>query len=98
MGKARANKRHVVHLDVVVNGQSLLLEGRIAWMMDELIRRGDRGMTAAEAPGARLAHYVHILRRYGVVIQTNVEKHAGAFSGTHARYVLHSPVKVVRAA
>lgn len=98
MGKARANKRHAVHLDVIVGGKSLLLEGREAWALKNLIERGERGVTPIDNPAPRWSHYIYKLRSYGITIETRHEPHGGAFSGTHARYVLHSPVRVVRAA
>ena len=49
-----------------------------------------------ENPAPRLAHYVYRLRRDGVAIETETEKHAGPFSGSHARYRLGSKVEVVK--
>jgi len=49
-----------------------------------------------EQPAPRWAHYVFWLRREGVDIETVTEKHGGAYAGTHARYVLRSPVEVIQ--
>lgn len=68
--------------------------GRFAWTLDELVKAGPRGVTPMERPAPRWSHYVYRLRRDGVAIETVTEKHAGNYSGTHARYVLRAPVIV----
>lgn len=75
--------------------RELTLKGRTAWALDNLIRAGDRGCTPIEHPGPRWSDYVFKLRRAGLSVETIDEKHAGAYSGTHARYVLRSPVRVL---
>lgn len=69
--------------------------GRYAWTLKELIDRGPKGCTPIERPAPRWSHYVHILRQAGLNIETIDEKHGGAFSGIHGRYVLHTPVKII---
>jgi hypothetical protein len=50
------------------------------------------GCTPIETPGPRWSAYVFDLRGMGLSIETINEPHDGPFSGTHARYVLHSSV------
>lgn len=69
--------------------------GRNAWALIELERAGKRGVTPIDTPGPRWSGYVHNLRRMGLTIETIYESHAGHFPGTHARYVLHSPVSIL---
>lgn len=68
--------------------------GRTAWALKELHRAGKRGVTPIDTPGPRWSGYVFNLRHMGLVIETVHERHDGPFSGTHARYVLHSPVSI----
>ena len=62
-----------------------------------LLEAGNRGTTALEMSSwaLRLGHYVFILRhKYGLDIETKTEPHDG---GHHARYVLHSQVRLIDA-
>ena len=69
------------------------VKGRVAWTLGKLIAAGERGITPLDCPtGVRLAHYVFRLRSEGIVVETERETHDGPFSGTHARYILRSPV------
>ena len=77
------------------DGNVKTFRGRFAWALDRLITAGDAGITSLTHPAPRLSHYVHILRRNGVTIETLDEKHAGDFPGVHGRYVLRSPVVVL---
>lgn len=70
-------------------------KGRVAWALDALVRAGTRGVTPIERPAPRWAHYIFVLRRSGVTVETIHEPHGGAYSGTHARYLLRSPVEVI---
>lgn len=80
----------------IADGKSKEFRGRLAWTLAKLIGAGASGITAAELPaGVRLSHYIFVLRCDGIPIATEQEKHRGAFSGTHARYVLTSPVEVI---
>ncbi len=77
-------------------GRTLPLKGRDAWALSELVKAGKRGCTPIDTPGPRWSGYVHNLRqKHGLTIETVNEAHGGAFSGTHARYVLHSPVRIL---
>jgi hypothetical protein len=94
------NNNPVVELTVSLEGRHIRVIKREAWMLYLLMERGERGVTTLEVPGARLSQYVMKLRRNQIVIETVTEKHSGPFAGSHGRYVLRSPltiVKVVRA-
>jgi hypothetical protein len=94
------NNQPVIEVTFLLEGQRLKVTKRIAWMLDLLKTRGDKGVTTIEVPGARMSHYVMMLRRLGLVIETADERHSGPFSGSHGRYILRSPItvlKVVRA-
>lgn len=76
-------------------GKVITVNGRAAWALDQLIQAGDRGLTPVSNPAPRWSHYIWLLRAEGVIIETIDEPHAGAFAGTHARYILRSPVVVL---
>jgi len=67
---------------------AIALSGRSAWMLNHLIEAGLMGITAADHPGARIAAYVHKLKRRGIPISTALEANRGGWTGTHARYRL----------
>ncbi len=74
----------------------LVLYGRNAWALAELIKAGEKGCTPITHPGPRWSAYVHRLRHeHGLDIETIHEVHGGAFPGNHARYVLRSAVEAV---
>jgi hypothetical protein len=60
-----------------------------------LIAAGDKGATPIDHPGPRWPHYLHVLRREGLAIETVEERDGPPFPGRHARYVLRSAVEVV---
>jgi hypothetical protein len=62
----------------------MILKGRAAWALHNL-----------DHPGPRWSHYAWLIRRAGINVETITEAHGGPYSGTHARYVLLSPVEVV---
>lgn len=66
--------------------------GRDAWALLELHKAGEKGCTPIDTPGPRWSAYVFNLRQLGVAIATMNEPHKGPFAGTHARYVLQSPI------
>lgn len=70
--------------------------GRDAWALRNLMDAGKSGCTPIDHPGPRWSHYVFKLRGMGFVIETVHEDHGGPFAGTHARYVLHSQVTILR--
>lgn len=77
-------------------GPVLTFRGREAWAISELANAINNGVTPIENPGPRWSAYVHKLRKAGLVIDTVRERHCGPFPGDHARYVLRSPVVVLR--
>ena len=95
------NPNDVVELHVSIDGgPERKVVGRYAWTLFKLIQAAETGCTPIEQPAPRWSHYVFWLRQQGVVIATVTEKHAGAYAGTHARYVLRCAVevrKVIRA-
>jgi len=78
--------------------RQLKLEGRQAWMLNELVKAGTKGVTSAGYPGARVSHYIFGLRRLGVAIETRTTKHGGSFAGSYGTYVLTSRVRITLAA
>jgi hypothetical protein len=60
-----------------------------------LIEAGSRGVTTIDHPAPRWSHYVYKLRRAGLDISTDYEKHSGPFPGNHGRYRLNTLVTVV---
>ena len=91
---ANAN-RPAVEMIVRLGDQAIVLPGREAWAMENLLRQGERGCTPIDVPGPRWSSYIHKLRCRGFVIETVTELHPGAYAGKHARYVLRSEVTVV---
>lgn len=70
-------------------------EGRYAWTLARLIEAGARGVTPIERPAPRWSHYVMILRREGLNIETLDIPNSGPFKGTHGRYLLHTPCRII---
>ncbi|MCA3596225.1 MAG: hypothetical protein IOC63_20270 [Methylobacterium sp.] len=70
-------------------------EGRYAWTLARLIEAGARGVTPIERPAPRWSHYVMILRREGLNIETLDIPNSGPFKGTHGRYVLRTPCRII---
>ena len=77
------------------NGPIITVKGREAWALDQLVQAGDRGCTPIDQPAPRWSHYVYLLRRDGVAVETITENHGGSYSGHHARYCLRTPVTVI---
>jgi hypothetical protein len=71
--------------------------GRYAWTLARLIEAGEKGVAPVERPAPRWSHYVMILRREGLSIETIDEPNSGAFKGTHGRYVLRTPCRIIEA-
>lgn len=69
--------------------------GRVAWMLLVLLQAGAKGFATYERPAPRASDYVFRLRGQGIHVETVDEPHAGAFSGTHARYILRDQVTVL---
>jgi len=74
--------------------RSIIVVGRDAWALDNLIKAGKKGCTPIDNPAPRWSGYIHKLRKnYGIDIETIDEAHGGPYAGTHARYVLKSNVQ-----
>ncbi len=96
MSTAFPSSNPVVRITVETGGGSQMTAvGRDAWALFELLEAGERGVTPLDQPAPRWSHYIFKFRRAGLIIETVDEKHGGAYSGTHARYVLRTPVQVV---
>jgi hypothetical protein len=94
--KAEAVVGNVVRVVARINGgEPHTFKGRVAWCLHALALAGERGVTPIERPAPRWSHYVWCLRGEGVAVETIHEGHAGAYSGTHARYVLRCPVEIL---
>jgi hypothetical protein len=94
------NNNAVTGLRVAVNGddsRQIDLTGRDAWAAHQLIEAGDVGCTPINNPAPRWSHYVWKLRGQGIDVETITEPHGGAYSGSHARYVLKTPLRIIEA-
>jgi hypothetical protein len=80
---------------VLPDGGERSFKGRFAWALARLVGAGENGCTPIDHPGPRWSHYVHVLRRAGLEIESVDERHAGPYPGRHARYVLRSAIEVV---
>lgn len=69
--------------------------GRAAWALDCLVTSGDAGCTPLEHVGPRWSHYIFLLRRAGLTVETIQERHGGTYAGNHGRYVLRDSVEVI---
>jgi hypothetical protein len=74
----------------------LRLRGREAWTLASLLEAGEGGLTPLERPAPRWSAYVHTLRKRGLAIDTVEEHHAGPYPGAHGRYVLRTPLTVLK--
>jgi hypothetical protein len=77
------------------DGSQQSVVGREAWTLRHLLSAGVTGVTTIDHPAPRWSHYVHKLRKAGLVISTDYEGHSGDFPGTHGRYRLETPVTVL---
>ena len=92
----RLSKRTIAQRFIISNDEEVfdvILSGRQAWALQQLVLAGIKGCTPLEHPAPRWSAYIHELRQRGIKIETIREKHAGQFAGTHGRYVLCSSVK-----
>jgi hypothetical protein len=76
-------------------GNVIVVRGRDAWALLELVNANDNGCTPIDHPGPRWSGYVHKLRKAGIIIETIRELHHGPFAGQHARYVLRSLITIL---
>lgn len=72
-----------------------VFKGRFAWMLQTLVEAGDRGVTSLENPAPRISHYVFVLRKEGVSIESVEERHSGPYAGRHVRYRLGCRVEIL---
>ena len=91
--------RNILEATIKINPDTLPrivnLKGQTARALVALVKAGRQGTTALEISSwaLRLSAYVHTLRtKHGIDIITRPEEHEG---GTHARYVLLTPVEVL---
>lgn len=84
-----------IELDTDNGPHRMTFEGREAWALGQLMAAGERGVTPIHRPAPRWSHYIHMLRKAGLDIETIHEPHGGPFSGHHGRYVLRSMVKML---
>jgi hypothetical protein len=88
--------RLIVTARILPDGQPFTVKGRDAWALSELLKAEAKGCSPIDNPGPRWSGYVFNLKHtHGLDIETIHEPHCGQFPGTHARYVLRSPVEVV---
>jgi hypothetical protein len=87
-------QRAIVHIEGRGSIRRVEVKGRDLWALGQLVEAGPTGCTPIDNPGPRWSGYVHKLRRMGLELETIHETHKGAFPGVHARYVLHSSVRI----
>jgi hypothetical protein len=83
----------IIQLD---DGRIIVVRGRTAWALIELIKAGTSGCSVFDCPAPRWSSYVHRLRKLGIPIYTKREAHHGPFAGLHARYVLQILIKIIK--
>lgn len=94
--RARENTTFSIMCLVTPNKKLLIIKGRLAWCVRELLTAGDEGITAYGKATPHVSDYIRRLRKdYGLQIETEREKHGGLYPGVHARYRLKSQVQVV---
>lgn len=96
-GKGKFQLTVLVHPGDAAHERTIAVPGRAGWALNELVKAGQRGCSAADFPaGLRLAHFVYLLRHeHELVIETEHEAHGGQFPGSHAVYRLRTPVRIV---
>jgi hypothetical protein len=86
----------VVEITASIDGKpAQKFHGRQAWALNELVAAGETGCTPITTPGPRWSDYVFKLRRDAVSVETIDERHGGSFSGSHARYIVRSSVRLI---
>jgi hypothetical protein len=95
MGYPTSSRRRKLVVHAIGPHGRFTVTGQDARTLLALVQAGPRGVTALEVGSwaFRLAAYVHRLRAgHWLGIETVREAHPG---GTHARYILRSPVELV---
>ncbi len=81
---------------ILPDGNPFTVRGQEARTLLLLVEKGATGVVAYDfrgGPPFRLPAYTwSLMRKHGLVIETQREKHDG---GWHGRFVLHTPVQIV---
>lgn len=85
-----------LHVQRTDTGETMRLKGREAWTLACLMEAGEKGVTPLDRPAPRWSGYVYSLRKRGLVVDTLDERHAGPYPGAHGRYVLQTPLTVLK--
>ncbi len=85
-----------LHVQRTDTDETLRLKGREAWTLACLIEAGASGLTPLDRPAPRWSGYVYALRKHGLVIETVDERHSGPYPGAHGRYILRTPLTVLK--
>ena len=99
--QSRPSRRNPVTVRAIIgegeSARETTLTRRPAWMLHRLALAGQRGFAASDAPaGCRVSHFVWQLRHeHGIPIDVVTERNSGKFGGSHARYCLATPVRIV---
>ncbi len=86
-----------LHVQRTDTDETLKLKGREAWTLSCLVEAGERGLTPLDRPAPRWSGYVYALRKRGLAIETVDERHSGPYPGAHGRYILRTPLTVLKA-
>ncbi len=86
-----------LHVRRTDTDETLKLKGREAWTLSCLVEAGERGLTPLDRPAPRWSGYVYALRKRGLAIETVDERHSGPYPGAHGRYILRTPLTVLKA-
>ena len=85
-------------LAMLSDGRLVVVVGRVAWALNELMTAGEAGCSIFECPAPRWSSYVYRLRKLGIPIETVREPHSGPFAGHHARYFLRIQIIILKKA
>ena len=82
---------------VLSTGAVFEVEGQESRTLVALVDAGHRGITSLEVStwALRLAHYIMKLRRRGLEIDMERERHGGPVPGEHGRYFLRSGIQIL---
>jgi len=80
------------------DGRVVVVQGRAAWALNELMAAGAAGCSIFDCPAPRWSSYVYQLRELGIAIETVREPHSGPFAGHHARYFLRIQIIILKKA
>jgi hypothetical protein len=80
---------------ILSDGRLVVVVGRVAWALNELMTAGAAGCSVFDCPAPRWSSYVYRLRKLGIPIETVREPHGGPFAGHHARYFLPTGIRII---